>query len=147
MRTETTRKEQPAIHLWHMGGRPNGCCCQPIPRFAKAEGKFIAETRQYMEEQFVALADQLETSPSKYPTCVVTMEMDPKTLLRSAERTNVNTMRKLMPLGGWTGSNSIFQGDLQPEEFMDWVAAVGEVLDFKEVPERSTIFFGYNQID
>jgi hypothetical protein len=28
-----------------------------------------------------------------------------------------------------------FQGGLQPKEFMDWVAAVGEVLDFKEVPE------------
>jgi hypothetical protein len=24
-----------------------------------------------------------------------------------------------------------FQGDLQPEEFMDWVAAVGGALDFK----------------
>jgi hypothetical protein len=28
-----------------------------------------------------------------------------------------------------------FQGDLQPEEFMDQVVAVGEVLDFKEVSE------------
>jgi hypothetical protein len=28
-----------------------------------------------------------------------------------------------------------FQGDLQPKELMDQVAAVGEVLDFKEVPE------------
>jgi hypothetical protein len=30
---------------------------------------------------------------------------------------------------------SEFQGDLQPEEFMDRVAAVREVLDFNEVPE------------
>jgi hypothetical protein len=30
---------------------------------------------------------------------------------------------------------SEFHGDLQPEEFMDRVATVGEVLDFKEVPE------------
>jgi hypothetical protein len=28
-----------------------------------------------------------------------------------------------------------FQGDLQPKELMDRVAAIGEVLDFKEVPE------------
>jgi hypothetical protein len=28
-----------------------------------------------------------------------------------------------------------FQGDLQPEEFMDRVAAIGEILDFKEVLE------------
>jgi hypothetical protein len=35
--------------------------------------------------------------------------MDPKTLLRSAERIGVSTIRKLMPLGGWTGSDSIHQ--------------------------------------
>jgi hypothetical protein len=29
-----------------------------------------------------------------------------------------------------------FQGGLQLEEFLDWVAAVGEILDFKEVPEE-----------
>jgi hypothetical protein len=45
----------------------------------------------------------------KYPTCVVTMGMNPETLLRSAKRTNVSTMYKLMPLGGWMGSNLIFQ--------------------------------------
>jgi hypothetical protein len=28
-----------------------------------------------------------------------------------------------------------FQGDLQRKELMDRVAAIGEVLDFKEVPE------------
>jgi hypothetical protein len=28
-----------------------------------------------------------------------------------------------------------FQGCLQPEEFIDWVAVVEEVLDFKEVPD------------
>ena len=32
-----------------------------------------------------------------------------------------------------------FQGDLQPEEFMDWVAIVGEVLDFKEVPKNQRV--------
>jgi hypothetical protein len=28
-----------------------------------------------------------------------------------------------------------FNGGLQPEEFLDWIAAVEEVLDFKGVPE------------
>jgi hypothetical protein len=28
-----------------------------------------------------------------------------------------------------------FNGDLQPEEFLDWIVAVEEVLDFKGVPE------------
>jgi hypothetical protein len=58
--TETTRKEPPAIRLL-----PSGCHHQPIPRFAEAEGKFIAETRQQMEEQFAALEDQLETLPTQ----------------------------------------------------------------------------------
>ena len=62
---KTTCKEQPAICLWHIGSGPNGCRCQPIPLFAEAEGKFIAETQQYMEEQFVALEDQLKTSPTQ----------------------------------------------------------------------------------
>ena len=29
-----------------------------------------------------------------------------------------------------------FQGSVQPEEFLDWIYAVEEVLDFKEVPEN-----------
>jgi hypothetical protein len=45
----------------------------------------------------------------EYPTHVVIMRMDPETLLRSAERTDVSTMSKLMPLGGWTVSNLIHQ--------------------------------------
>jgi hypothetical protein len=36
------------------------------------------------------------------------MGMDLETLLRSAERTNVSTMRKLIPINGETDSNSIF---------------------------------------
>jgi hypothetical protein len=28
-----------------------------------------------------------------------------------------------------------FSGNLQPEEFLDWVAAVEKILDFKGVPE------------
>jgi hypothetical protein len=103
--TETARKEQPAIRLRHMGRGPNDCRRQPRLQFAVAEGKTKAETRQYKEDQFRALEDRLP----KYPTCIVTMSMDPETLLWSAERTDVSTMRKLMPPGGWTGSNSIFQ--------------------------------------
>ena len=29
-----------------------------------------------------------------------------------------------------------FQGSVQPEEFLDWIYAVEEVLDFKVVPEN-----------
>ena len=107
MHTKTAHKEQPTIRLWHMSGGTNGCHRQPILRFAEAEGKFIAETQQHMKDPFATLEDQLETSP-KYPTCVITMRMDPETLLRNTKHIDVSTMRKLMPLGGWTGSNSIF---------------------------------------
>ena len=50
MRTETARKEQPTIRLWHMNDGSNGCRRQPIPRFAEAEGKSIAERWQYKED-------------------------------------------------------------------------------------------------
>jgi hypothetical protein len=43
-----------------------------------------------------------------------------------------------MLIGGRAGSNWIFQnfqGGMQPEEFLDWVAAVEEILDFKRVLE------------
>jgi hypothetical protein len=45
----------------------------------------------------------------KYPTCIITKGMYLETLMRSTERTEVSTMPKLMPLGGWTGPNSKFQ--------------------------------------
>jgi hypothetical protein len=63
--TETTRKEQPAIHLRHMGRGLNDCRRQPRPQFAVAEGKIKAETRQYKEDQFRALEDRREASPTQ----------------------------------------------------------------------------------
>jgi hypothetical protein len=35
-----------------------------------------------------------------------------------------------------------FQGCLQPEEFMDWIVAVGEILDFKGVLEDHNQILG-----
>jgi hypothetical protein len=61
MHMEIARKEQPAIHLCFMGDGLNDCHRQPILQFVEAEGKFIIETRQHMEEQFAELEDQLET--------------------------------------------------------------------------------------
>jgi hypothetical protein len=109
LHTEATHKEQPKIRLWHTGGESNGCCRQPILLFVEVEGKFIAKTRQHIEEQFAALEDQLETSPTQISNVCGHNGNGLETLLRSAKRTDVNTMHKLMPLGGWTGSNSIFQ--------------------------------------
>ena len=63
--TEIARKEQSTIRLWHMDGGPNDCRCQPRPKFAVAEGKSKVETRQYKEDQFRALEDRRETSPTQ----------------------------------------------------------------------------------
>jgi hypothetical protein len=63
--TETTRKEQPAIRLRYMGCGPNNCRRQPRPQFAVAEGKTKAKTRQYKEDQFRALEDRREASPTQ----------------------------------------------------------------------------------
>jgi hypothetical protein len=63
--TETARKEQPAIRLRHMGHGPNDCRRQPRPQFAVVEGKTKAETRQYKEDQFRALEDRHEASPTQ----------------------------------------------------------------------------------
>jgi hypothetical protein len=57
---ETARKEQRAIHLRHMSSESDNCRCQPRPRFAKAEGKFIVECWQYKKDQFQALRDQIK---------------------------------------------------------------------------------------
>jgi hypothetical protein len=62
---EKARKEQPAIHLRHMGSGPNDCHRQPRPQFAVAEGKTKAETQQYKEDQFRALEDRHEASSTQ----------------------------------------------------------------------------------
>jgi hypothetical protein len=63
--TETARKEQLAIRLWHMGRGLNDCHRQPRLQFMAAEGKSKAETRQYMEDQFWALEDRRKASPTQ----------------------------------------------------------------------------------
>ena len=62
--------------------------------------------------------------------------MKTKTLLQSIECTDINPLYKLRPIGGNPVSNLIFfNRGLQPEEFLDWIAAVEEVLKFKGVPK------------
>jgi hypothetical protein len=62
---KTTCKEQLAIRLWHMSSGPNGCHRQPRPQLVEVEGKFNAKPWQYKDDQFQALEDQLETSPTR----------------------------------------------------------------------------------
>jgi hypothetical protein len=58
--TETARKEQPTVYLWHMNGGPKDCRCQPKPRFAEAEGKSNIEWWQYKEDRLKPIRDQIE---------------------------------------------------------------------------------------
>ena len=138
MHAEIARKDQPAIHLWHTGGGPNGCRRQPISLFAKAKGKFIAETRQHMEEQFVALEDQLETSPTQISNVCGHNEngsRNPSAKHRMHGRQHHAQAHATRWVDGFKLDISEFQGDLQLEKFMDRVTAVRKVLDFKEVPK------------
>jgi hypothetical protein len=63
--TKIARKEQLTICLRHMGGGPNDFRLQPRQQFVVAEGKSNAEPWQYSGDQFQALEDQLETSPTQ----------------------------------------------------------------------------------
>jgi hypothetical protein len=121
-----------------MGSGLNGCRRQPILRFAEAEGKFIVETRQHMEEQFAAWEDQLETSPTQISNMgghKGNGSRNPFAERRTQGRQHHVQAHATRWVDGFKLYIPEFQGDLQPEELMDWVVAVGEVLDFKEVPE------------
>jgi hypothetical protein len=136
--TETTRKEQPAIRLRHMGRGPNDCRRQPRLQFAVAEGKSKAKTRQYKEDQFRALEDRCEASPTQISNLYRHNGNESKH--PSAERRTHGLQHHAQAHATWWVDgfklNILeFQWDLQPKEFMDLVVAVEEVLDFKEVPE------------
>ena len=120
--TKIARKEQLAICLWHIGGGPNGCHRQPILRFAKAESKFITETRQHMDEQFAALEHQLETSPTQISNLCCHKGNGSRN--PSAERqTHGRHHHAQAHTTRWADGFKLnileFQGNLQPKEFMD----------------------------
>ena len=102
------------------------------------EGKFIAETRQHMEVQFAALEDQLETSLTQISNMGSHKGNGSKN--PSAERRTQGHQHYAQAHAtrwvDWFKFNiPEFKRDLQPKELMDRVVAVGQVLDFKEVPE------------
>ena len=136
--TEIARKEQSTIRLWHTGGGPNGCRRQPIPRFVEAKDKFIAEIQQHMEKQFVALEDQLETSPTQiFNVCGHNGNgsWNPYVECQTHECQDHAQAHATRWVDEFKLDIPKFQGDLQLKEFMDWIAVVGKVFDFKEVPE------------
>jgi G3E family GTPase len=136
-----TQHRLPTNQLTNMDG-PNVCRRQPRPRYAGAEDKLIAETQQHMEEQFTVLGDQIRALTTQFSN----MDGhngdgsgDP-----SAEReTHEHQHHAQTHANQWGNGFKVnilkFQGDLQPEEFLDWVMAVEEVFEFNRVPDEQRV--------
>ena len=91
-----------------------------------------------MEDQFAALEDQLETLPTQISNLCHHKgngSRNHSTVRRMHGRQHYAQAHATRWVEGFKLNIPKFQGILQPEEFMDRVAEVGEVLDFKEVPE------------
>jgi hypothetical protein len=136
---ETTCKEQPAIRLRHMGCGPNDCRRQPRPQFAVAEGKTKAETRQYKEDQFRALEDRSEASPTQISNLYRHNGNGSRN--PSAERRTHGCQHHAQAhatwwVDGFRLDTPEFQSCLQPKEFM--VAEKNKKIPQKEVPRKMT---------
>jgi hypothetical protein len=90
----------------------------------------FAEHRQHMEEQFTVLGDQINMDGHNGNG-----SRNPYAEHQTHGRQNHVQAHATRWVNGFKLNIPEFQGDLQPEEFLDRVAGVGEVFDFKEVPE------------
>ena len=140
--TETTRKEQLAIYLRHMGGGPNDCRRQPRPQFAVAEGKTKAETRQYKEDQFRALEDRREASPTQISNLYRHKENGSRN--PSVERRmHGNQHHAQAHATRWVDRSKLdfpkFSGVLQPSEFWYWMLAVEELFEVNRVADAQQV--------
>jgi hypothetical protein len=149
--TETARKEQPAIRLRHMGRGPNDCRRQPRPQFAVAEGKTKAETRQYKEDQFRALEDRCEASPTQISNLYRHNEYgsrNPSAERRTHGRQHHAQAHATRWVDGFKLDFPEFPGVLQPSKFWYWTLAVEEffkvngVGDPQRVPLVALTFWG-----
>jgi hypothetical protein len=128
--TETTRKEQPAIHLRHVSGGSNSCRRQPKPRFAEAEDKSIAEHWQHKEYQFQAMEDHIEDLTTQLSNLRGHKEGGSR---NPCTKHRVQGCQHLAqaPTNQWVSRFELkipkFRGYQEPKEFLDWVLAVEEV--------------------
>jgi hypothetical protein len=91
-----------------------------------------------MEEQFAALEDQLKTLLTQISNMgghKGNGSRNPYVECQTQGRQHHAQAHAIQWVDGFKLNIPEFQGDLQPEELVDQVAAVGEVLNFKEVPE------------
>jgi hypothetical protein len=138
---ETARKEQPAIRLRHMGCGPNDCRRQPRPQFAVVEGKTKAETRQYKEDQFRALEDRCEASPTQISNLYRHNEYgsrNPSAERRTHGRQHHAQAHATRWVDGFKLDFPEFLGVLQPSEFWYWTLVVEEFFKVNGVgdPQR-----------
>ena len=118
---------------------------------------------QRMEEQFEALTKQhaalaVVNQPRNHSPTLHFVEEDEVDYNVDDEMENLlagHRRRREKPLvsynsNRWESGFKLdipeFKGCLQPEEFLDWVATVEEILGSKEGPQRQKSFFGGNQI-
>jgi hypothetical protein len=140
--TWTARKEQPAIRLRHMSGGSDSCRRQPRPRFAEAEGKFIAEHRQHKEDQFRAMRDQIEDLTTQLSnlrghkgsgsrnSCTERRTQGRQHLAQAPTNQRVSRFELKIPK---------FREYREPKEFLDWVLAVEEAFEFNGVPDEQQV--------
>jgi hypothetical protein len=139
VRIKITRKEQPAIRLQYINGGPNSCRCQSRLRFAEAEGKSNAKWWQYNEDQFKAMRDQIEDLTTRISNMCSHKGNGSRNLFverRTHGRQHHAQAHANRPVSKFELHILEFQGDPQPEEFLDWVLAIEEVFEFNGVPDE-----------
>jgi hypothetical protein len=136
-----TQHKVPTNQLADMDG-PNVHRRQPRPRYAGTKDKLIAETRRHMEEQFMVLGDQIKALTTQFSNMGGHNgdgSEDPSTERRMHKRQHHAQAHANQWGNGFKLNISEFQGDLQPEEFMDWVLAVEEVFEFNGVLDERRV--------
>jgi hypothetical protein len=142
VRMKIACKEQPAILLWHMSGGPNGCRRQPIPRFVEVEGKSIVEHWLYKEDQFKVMRDQIKDLTTQI------FNLCGHKGSGSRNQFTESQMRKCQHLKQPHANRQVsrfklniskFDGNLEPEEFLDWVLTVEEILEFNGVLDEQQV--------
>jgi hypothetical protein len=121
---------------------PNVRRRQPRPRYAGTKDKLIAETRRHMEEQFTVLGDQIRALTTQFSNMGGHNgdgSEDPSAERRMHRRQHHAQAHANQWGNGFKLNISEFQGDLQPEEFMDWVLAIEEVFEFNGVPDERQV--------
>jgi hypothetical protein len=140
--TEIASKKQPANRLRHMSGGLDSCRCQPRPRFAEAEGKFIAERWQHKEDQFRAIRGQIEDLTTQLSHLHGHKGSGSRNLC-TERRTQGRQYLAQAPTNRRVSRFKLnileFHRKFQPEEFLDWVLAVEEVFEFNGVVDKQRV--------